>query len=385
MMDDQMDITAYTEKIKILFLIHDLGQGGAEKVLINLVNNMDRTRFDITVIALFAGGVNEPFLAPHIHYKTVWKKAIPGNSKFMKILTPKQLHKLCIKETYDIEVAYLEGPSTRIVAGSPHESTKLVSWIHVEQHTMKRCSTSYRSEKELLRAYQRMDRVVAVSDTVREDFQAIMQDQVPQIEVLYNTNESDKVMQLSKEPVSVLEAGTINLIAVGSLKPVKSFDRLIRVHSKLCKDGYPVHTYVLGKGPQQVELERLAQEMQVSDSFTLLGYDTNPYKYVSKANLFVCSSLREGFSTATTEALIVGTPVCTVEVSGMKEMLGENDEYGVVTENSEEAFYEGIKRLLDNPDLLVHYKRQAEIRGKEFSTEKTVREVEKMFLELVEK
>ena len=47
------------------------------------------------------------------------------------------------------------------------------------------------------------------------------------------------------------------------------------------------------------------------------------------------------FSTAATEALIVGTPVCTVEVSGMKEMLGENDEYGIVTENSEEALYEG--------------------------------------------
>ena len=43
---------------KILFLIHDLGHGGAEKVLVNLVNNMDRTKFDITVMALFGGGVN---------------------------------------------------------------------------------------------------------------------------------------------------------------------------------------------------------------------------------------------------------------------------------------------------------------------------------------
>ena len=48
--------------MKILFLIHDLGQGGAEKVLVNLVNNMDHEKFDITVIALFGGGVNEQFL-----------------------------------------------------------------------------------------------------------------------------------------------------------------------------------------------------------------------------------------------------------------------------------------------------------------------------------
>ena len=51
---------------KILFLIHDLGHGGAEKVLVNLVNNMDPTQFDITVMALFGGGVNEQFLKPHI-------------------------------------------------------------------------------------------------------------------------------------------------------------------------------------------------------------------------------------------------------------------------------------------------------------------------------
>lgn len=93
---------------KILFLIHDLGQGGAEKVLVNLVNNMDTTKFDISVMALFGGGVNEQFLAPHVHYRTVFPKAFPGNSHLMKLLTPMQLHRLCVKERYDIEVSYLE-------------------------------------------------------------------------------------------------------------------------------------------------------------------------------------------------------------------------------------------------------------------------------------
>jgi glycosyltransferase involved in cell wall biosynthesis len=90
----------------------------------------------------------------------------------------------------------------------------------------------------------------------------------------------------------------------------------------------------------------------------------------------------EGFSTAATEALIVGTPVCTVEVSGMKEMLGENNEWGIVTENDDEALYQGIKQLLDAPEMLAHYKKQAEIRGKHFSTERTVAAVEQMLLQL---
>ena len=115
---------------------------------------------------------------------------------------------------------------------------------------------------------------------------------------------------------------------------------------------------------------------------TLLGYDTNPYRYVAKCDLFICASHAEGFSTAATEALIVGTPVCTVEVSGMKEMLGENNEWGIVTPNDDEALYQGIKRLLDDPALLMHYKEKAVQRGKTFSTENTVDAVEKMLLSL---
>ena len=72
--------------------------------------------------------------------------------------------------------------------------------------------------------------------------------------------------------------------------------------------------------------------------------------------------------------------MCTVEVSGMKEMLGENDEYGIVTDNDEEALYQGIKRLLDAPALMTHYKEQALLRGKNFSTENTVNAVQDMLL-----
>ena len=100
---------------------------------------------------------------------------------------------------------------------------------------------------------------------------------------------------------------------------------------------------ILGIGPQQRELENFIKENSLESVVTLLGYKTNPYKYLEKSSLFVCSSLSEGFSTAVTEALIVGTPVCTVDVSGMKEILGKNNEYGLITENTEEALYQGIK------------------------------------------
>jgi glycosyltransferase involved in cell wall biosynthesis len=150
---------------------------------------------------------------------------------------------------------------------------------------------------------------------------------------------------------------------------------------KLKKMGYNVRYFILGEGPMENELKELATKEGVSDYVTLLGYQTNPYKYVAKCDLFVCSSFAEGFSTAATEALIVSTPVCTTEVSGMKEMLGENNEWGVVTENTDEALYEGIKKLVSDPELLAHYKEKAAERGKFFTTDGTVNATEKFLLD----
>ena len=370
---------------KILFLIHDLGQGGAEKVLVNLVNNMDRSKFDISVTALFGGGVNEQFLASDIHFRAVFPKEVPGNSKLMKLLTPAQLHRMCVKEHYDIEVSYLEGPSARVISGCNDANTRLVSWIHVEQHTMERLSSSFRSEREARECYDRFDQTVCVSQYVHDDFCRILDFQKP-CKVLYNTVESEKILaNASNAAPELMDGGKIRLIAVGTLKESKGYMRLLSIIKRLLGEKYPAHLYILGIGLLQHEMERFIQANDLQEAVTLLGYQTNPYKYVSKCDLFVCASFAEGFSTATTEALIVGTPVCTVEVSGMKEMLGEHNEWGIVTENSEEALYQGIKDLLDHPDKLVHYKEKAIERGKTFSTENTVRAVEKMLLKLIHK
>lgn len=371
--------------LKVLFLIHDLGQGGAEKVLVNLVNNMDRSKFDISVTALFGGGVNEQFLASDIHFRAVFPKEVPGNSKLMKLLTPAQLHRMCVKEHYDIEVSYLEGPSARVISGCQDANTKLVSWIHVEQHTMERLSGSFRSEREARKCYDHFDQTVCVSQYVHDDFCRILNFQKPCC-VLYNTVESEKILTNANDTApELMDDGKIRLMAVGTLKESKGYMRLLSIIKRLHDEKYPVHLYILGIGPLQQEMERYIQASDLQEAVTLLGYQTNPYKYVSKCDLFVCASFAEGFSTAATEALIVGTPVCTVEVSGMKEMLGEHNEWGIVTENSEEALYQGIKDLLDHPDKFTHYKEKAIERGKSFSTENTVRAVEEMLLKLIRK
>lgn len=225
-----------------------------------------------------------------------------------------------------------------------------------------------------------MNTIVFVSGAVRDAF--LQNCPYPgRCEGLYNTNDSDRILFLSQESAP-LPVGAFLWCGVGKLADVKGFDRMIRIQSRLRQEGFDSRLLILGEGEERPKLEALAVSEGVADSVTFLGYQTNPYKYVSKFDLFVCASHSEGFSTAATEALIVGTPVCTVEVSGMKEMLGEHNEWGIVTENDEEALYQGIKGLLEDPSRLAYYKEKAIERGRDFSTEETVRAVENMLLSL---
>lgn len=237
---------------RVLFLIHDLGQGGAEKVLVNLVNNLDRSKFDISVTALFGGGVNEQFLKPDVHLYTVFPKEIPGNSHLMKLLTPKQLYRLCVKEHYDIVISYLEGPSARVISGCEDPNAKLVCWIHSTFQSVDAAAKPFRNTAEAERCYKKFDQLVCVSQQTMQALQNTFPS-ISNICILYNTVESENILQQATQPVPDLlfSEDEISLIGVGSLKPVKAFDRLIRIHDRLRKNGYPVHTYLLGGGPDR--------------------------------------------------------------------------------------------------------------------------------------
>lgn len=362
----------------ILFLIPTLGGGGAERVLVNLVNNLSKEKYRITVQTLFDIGVNKQYLREHIEYIPGFKKMIPGNVSLFKLFSPESLYKILVKKRYDIVVSYLEGPTARIVAGCPFDS-KLISWVHVEQKTVSAAAYSYRSVQEYIKCCQKYDYTVCVAETVKQDFLSTVQLNKP-CTVLYNTNEDQIIRDKSKED-AILAARTdgIKVVSVARLRPEKGFDRLIEVHKRLLDEGYIHEIFVLGEGDEKEKLLQLIHGNGVQESFHLMGFRQNPYKYISKADLYVCPSFREGFSTAVTEALILGIPVVSTECSGAKELLGKNNEYGIVVKNSTEGIYEGLKQMLCDTATIQNYRFVAEKRGLFFSKENTVFRVEQLF------
>lgn len=367
-------------KKKVLFFIPNLKHGGAEKVLVNLVNNLDKEKYDVTLQTLFDVGVHKKNLQSHIRYKSFFAKEFRGNSLLFKVFPAKVWWKMIVREHYDIAVSYLEGPTTRILSGCTDDNTKKVAWIHIELNSPELAALGFRNVEEARKAYQSFERIVSVSESVKACFLKNIKIH-NSVNVLYNTNETEEIEKKSLIPVGderFQVKDIISVCSVAKLMKTKGFDRLIDVHKKLLDEGFLHKIFILGIGEEKKLLESQIEKYGLGNSFILLGFRENPYQYVANCDLYVCSSRREGFSTAVTEALIVGTPVVSTDCSGAKELLGEHNEYGIVVENNTDGIYRGLKQMFSNPETLEYYRNQAKIRGTYFSKERTVKAVEEM-------
>lgn len=367
-------------KKRILIFHFDLQGGGAEKVLVNLLRNLDYNKYDVTLQTVFGVGVNKKDLPPEVHFKCIFKKIFNGVTRLMRLLSPTLLHRLVVRENYDLEVAFLESSPTRIVSGCRNKATRTVAWVHTTFSDLNARLVSYRSHDEAVKCYNQFDKVVFVSRQTLEVFKDKMPGVTTDMTVIHNVNDMDAIYDKAGEPCPIdLPDDCINIVAIGRLIPVKGFDRLINAAKKLKdKDGVPrFNIHILGQGAEHDNLARLISDNCLEDTVHLLGFDSNPYKYISHMDLFVCSSHREGYSTATSEAVALGIPVLTTACSGMDEIL-EDGKYGLIVDNTDEALYDGLERLVTTPAEVERYKTALADKPR-ITTQSLVDEYQKLF------
>jgi glycosyltransferase involved in cell wall biosynthesis len=139
-------------------------------------------------------------------------------------------------------------------------------------------------------------------------------------------------------------------VTVCRLDPCKGLDRAIRIHKRLDDEGISFRWYVVGGGPEKERLKELIQENHLDNKFILLGTKINPYPYFKKADLVAMLSYHEGFCIAVTEAKILERPIIITKFSAANEQI-ESGKNGLIVENDEEAIYEGMKKLIQDPFL----------------------------------
>ena len=372
---------------KILFLIESLAGGGAEKVLTTLVNHIDHKKYDVTICSVVNTGnfrnnipdnVSYSYIIPNPNSCTSLWSRICYTLKYKlvyKWLPLSIVYRLWVPKGNDTEVAWVEGFATKLLAHSSSNCRK-IAWIHCNLQDNHWTSNIYKTPSEEAHCYEAFKLIVGVSASVTNAIKELFGRESDTL-TIYNPIDSAEILNLSQQPVNGLQKNdnAIRICSIGRFVSIKAFDRLLRITRQLVIDGHDVKLWLIGDGPLRHEYERYISDNNLQNQVTIWGFQQNPYPYLAASDIFVCSSISEGYSTAVTEALILGKPVITTDCSGMSELLGAN-EYGLITENDEEALLLGIKSILNDKNLLDNYSRQANKRGKDFCIQHLISPIE---------
>jgi len=368
--------------IKILFFIEELTGGGAEKVLRDLVNHMDQTRFAVTVQTVWPCDASR-YLAPGIRYRSMFSARSRINRFLYRAEAETGLaYRLHVRNDYDIECAYLEMGSTKVMAASTNKKAKKLAWVHCD--LTKKVSQPQAFAEKAAPWYERFDRVVCVSQSVKERFDELFRNRFDST-VLYNVIDDDAIREKALLPLpDGVRKERFTVLSVGRFTPQKRFIRLLRAHKRLLDEGLAHDLWILGDGPERAMLEQYVAENGLQDSVRMPGFIENPYPFMREADLLACSSVYEGYSTFMTEGVILGKPIVTTDVSGVRELLGDS-ERGLIVESDDEAFYAGLRRMLTDSALRERYAAAAAMRGEDYSaralTETTERFLEELMIQ----
>lgn len=333
-------------KKKIRFHINSLSGGGAEKVLVDLLNQLDPNRYEITLVTNL-GGVHEKRVPKYVKYHKIIHCGNPRLqtllSKVINKLPPSVYAKLFLRGQYDLEIAYLEGRTTQQVAAKKTAVPK-IAFVHCDLSVKNLIAPLYKSTEDCLCAYKDFSHVCFVSEASKQGFEKAV-GVLENSRVIHNVIDFEGIHEKSNMPPTLkYETSGWKLVTVGRLAEEKGFDRLLRIVSELEKE-HALELWIIGEGKERNKLEALIRDRSIK-SVKLLGYQENPYPLLKQADLFICSSLFEGYSTAVSEAVALGIPVLTTSCAGMDEIL-ERGKNGLIVENSEIALKTALKLFLE--------------------------------------
>ncbi len=373
---------------KVLIFIESLAGGGAEKVLSDIVANLDREKYDVTVCTVTDGDIYQEKVAKYCNYCTFLHISDYHAGGFRKIrfwIQMKLIYKMpasliyrnYFKNKYDIEIAFVEGFATKLIAASNNPLSKKIAWVHIDMQNNPYADSCYKSHVTQVAAYRKFDKVLCVSKSVKNAFSEKFFNSENTL-IQYNPVDEKNILIKSEEQIDLEIDKKPVLVTVGRLEQQKGFLRLVDC-AKAAKDrGADFSIWIIGEGSQRALLEKKIKEDHLEQNVHLLGFQSNPYKFISKADAFICSSYSEGFSTAATEAIILGKPIFTVDCAGMRELFG-SEECGKIVKNNDQALSDLVIELALKTIDIQKYSTAAKNRGLSFRLQNRMTEIENIF------
>lgn len=372
-------------KKKIVFMVINMNIGGTEKALLNMISEIPKDKYEITIFMLEKYGgffdsipnevkveyfkdyhlikeqLNSPPLTMSIRLLKEGK--VKEGTKILyfhlvsKITKNRiQLYKHLLKnapilkQEYDIAVAYA-GPMDFISYFVVHKikAKKKVQWIHFD---VTKIGFNKRFVSKL---YNKFDKIFVVSEEARTKFVKEVPALTEKTDVFFNMVSPKMIDSQSKEFNGFNDDFEgLRILTVGRLTKEKGQDLAIDAMNKLVQDGINVRWYCIGEGKSRSEYEELVEKFNLQDHFIFLGSTSNPYPYIENCDIYVQPSRYEGYCITLIEARCLKKPIVTTDVNGAREQI-KNEENGLIVDINSNEIYRAVKKLIADKELRMKF------------------------------
>ena len=215
---------------------------------------------------------------------------------------------------------------------SKRQEVKKISWIHGSIEEFLTDSSKRDSHRRQLDA---ADRIVGISKKTSNSIKEVYPDYSQKLVTVYNGYDFESILEKSIEKIAI-EIAPQSICTIGRIEENKGSDRVVEVIKLLHQQGKKYHHYFIGAGDMEEELKKQVKEYQLEDYVHFLGYQKNPYQYLSKMQVLLSMSKQEGFPGVYVEALSLGVPFVSTEVGGAEE-LSQEGRFGKIIDSNQEA------------------------------------------------
>ncbi len=343
-------------KLKVLFVMPNLVGGGAEKVLLTILQNLDTSKYEITLLLLYDTG-------HYIDAPPKWINVIRGIPTVQKEISSKYFPKIFRKtnkllfefkhkvyrnlirrlpeifrqillgqKKFDIEIAFLEGATCRLVSSWGGICQKW-GWIHTDPILA--------TEARASNTYEKLDKIICVSESVKNLMVQQYKINPISIDVIYNPVDANQIIST---PETATSKRGLTAIYMGRLSEEKGVDRLIDA-LKIVRDcGHSLTLWIVGEGHLERILKEKVGKMLQKESVVFFGFVDCPYGLLKSADFLVCPSDYEGFSLSIAEALCLKKPILSTKTLGATELL-RNGELGLLCDFNATSIAEGLAQM----------------------------------------
>lgn len=385
-------------KIKILFRHRSMEMGGVEKVMLSLLNNLDKEKFEMTVLLSLNQGELRDEIPPHVRkvFLVDGKEDLSKNAilqkiqllkrrkKLQKLLNnPEIIDKEILKENYDIEIAITYNDFESVLQ-STNKTSKKIGWFHSEINVPKLQPLV----PKILEHFPQFDYMVYCSQRIKDLMHRHCPDlKYPPESVIINAIPIGEIKEKSQQPIS--DKWPVNFshpvfISVGRLHTRKGYHKLMEAHAKLLKDGFLHSVIILGNGEELPNLLLQQKKLGVESTFFFAGNKMNPYPYMKQADFFIMPSESEAWPLVLAEALILQKPAIATDTGDVATMM-EDRKTGYLISYDTDDMYTAMKEFLTNDELVAGIRKNLEHIEEKFDNRWIFAEVEEIILNLVKK